>query len=161
MRTSVDVHNFLTEREVAFELVPARGRLRTPERIASVLGLPPGQVGRVVVFRSGEGPVAAVVPSGRRADARAVAAALDADRVDPTTQAVASQLTEYFAEAIPPVGLPERFRVVVDESLAGDEIVYFHGGEPSSLLKLRGSDLIRATGATVAPIVAVRRSASA
>ena len=54
MRTSVDVHNFLVEREVPHEVVPTRGRLRSAERISSVLDLPPDQVGKVVIFESAD-----------------------------------------------------------------------------------------------------------
>ena len=40
----------------------------------------------------------------------------------------------------------------MDRSLAGQEIVYFHGGEPAAVLKLRGEDLARAAEATLADI---------
>ena len=41
MRTSVDVHNHLVERDTAHELFNVRGRFRSAERLASVLDLPP------------------------------------------------------------------------------------------------------------------------
>ena len=50
MRTSVDVHNALVERDVPHELVPLRGRLRKPDRIPAALGLRPEEVGRVGLF---------------------------------------------------------------------------------------------------------------
>ena len=66
MRSSVDVHNYLIERDVPHEVFPTRGRLRSPERIAAVLDLPRDEVGRVVIFEGSSAPVAAVVPSPNR-----------------------------------------------------------------------------------------------
>ena len=63
-----------------------------------------------------------------------------------------SQLTEYLAEATPPVGLPERFTVVMDRGLAGQPVLYFPGGEATAVLKVRGKDLVRAAEAKVARI---------
>lgn len=152
MRTSVDVHNFLLERDVPHELVPVRGRLREPEQMAAVLGLPPEQVARVVVLEAAKGLVALVLPAEARADLRRVAVAtpspslveLDPDRV--------AELTDYLAEAVPPVGLPEGTKVIVERTLAEQEVLYIAGGEPSTLLKIRPDDLVRATGAKVARV---------
>jgi Cys-tRNA(Pro)/Cys-tRNA(Cys) deacylase len=152
MRTSVDVHNFLLERDVPHELVPVRGRLREPERTAAVLGLPPEEVGRVVVLEAAKALVAVVIPAGTQPDLRRVAVAtpspslveLDPDRV--------AEVTDYLAEAVPPVGLPEGTKVILDRSVAEQEVLYIAGGEPSTLLKIRPADLVRATGAKVAKV---------
>jgi prolyl-tRNA editing enzyme YbaK/EbsC (Cys-tRNA(Pro) deacylase) len=152
MRNSVDVHNFLVERDVQHELVNVRGRLRSAERIASVLDLPPASVGKVVVYESDRGPVAALVPAGSTPDPERVRKIVRAKEMKTTTQARASQLSEYLGEAVPPAGLPNGFRVVVDQALAGEDVLYFAGGEATSILKLRGADLVRATSAKVAAI---------
>jgi prolyl-tRNA editing enzyme YbaK/EbsC (Cys-tRNA(Pro) deacylase) len=152
VRSSVHVHNHLVEREVPHELIPARGRLRSAERIAAVLDLPPEQVGKVRVYESTEGPVAVVVPSHRDPDPDLVRAAMGADVLTAAAPSRASQLSEYLAEAIPPVGLPQGFRVLMDSSLAEQEVLYFAGGEATAILKVRAADLARAAAATVAPI---------
>ncbi|HEX2030443.1 MAG TPA: YbaK/EbsC family protein [Actinomycetota bacterium] len=152
MRTSVDVHNFLLERDVPHELVPTRGRLRSPARTAAVLGLPPEQVGRVALFEAEEGLVAALVPAGRDADGGAAGAAAARSIVRAVPEDRGTELTEFLAEALPPVALPEGTAVVIDEALRGQQVLYFPGGEPSTMLKIRPSDLVRATGAAVAPV---------
>jgi len=154
VRTSVDVANYLTELEVAHEVFPTRGRLRTPERLAAVLDLPPAEVGKVVVLDGEDGPLVAVIPAGREVDRSKVGRATGRKGLALASEARASELTEYLAEAIPPVGLPAGLPVVVDRSLARDRVLYFAGGEARSVLKLRGTDLVRATGATVASIAA-------
>jgi len=153
VRGSVEVHNYLMERDIPHELVPSRGRLRWPKRMAAILGLRPDQVGRVVIFEAAGPPVAAVVPSGGEPDPMRLAKAVGRPSVNKVDESHASGLTEYLPESIPPVGLPEPFTVVLDESLNRDEVLYFPGGEPRSVLKIRGTDLARATGAKVAPIL--------
>ncbi len=152
MRSGVDVYNYLVEREVAHEVVPGRGRFGSPERIAAVLDLPPAEVGKVMVFEGGDRPVAAVVPSDCVADPDAVAKAAGLDGVDAAGEARTSELTGYLAEAVPPAGLPSEFAIVMDASLDRDDVLYFPGGEVRAVLKIRGTDLVRATGATVASI---------
>src|SRR4051812_31524100 len=152
MRTSVDVHNHLVERDVRHEMLPVRGRLRSAERIAAVLGLPPEVVGKVVVFETDRGPVAALVPSSCEPDPERVRAAVRAHEISAAAADRTSQLSEYLSEAVPPVGLPTGFRVVVDRALAEQEVLYFAGGEATAILKVRGDDLVKASGAKVARI---------
>jgi prolyl-tRNA editing enzyme YbaK/EbsC (Cys-tRNA(Pro) deacylase) len=152
VRSSVDVHNFLVEREVPHEVFAARGRLRSPDRIASVLDLPPGDVGRVVVYEGPGGPVAAVVPASREPDPDRLRKAARRRRLEAASDDRTSALTEFLPESTPPAGLPEGFSVVVDGSFDLESVLYFPGGEPRAVLKIRGHDLVEATGATVADI---------
>ncbi|HEX9376135.1 MAG TPA: YbaK/EbsC family protein [Actinomycetota bacterium] len=159
MRTSVDVHNHLVDRGVQHELLPLRGRLRSAERISAVLGLPPEVVGKVVVFETDGGPVAALVPSSRDADPVRVRRAIRASEIHAASPAKASQLSEYLFEAIPPVGLPPSFKVVMDRRLASQEVLYFAGGEATAILKVRAEDLAGAADAKLARIATAQRRA--
>jgi prolyl-tRNA editing enzyme YbaK/EbsC (Cys-tRNA(Pro) deacylase) len=150
----VDVHNFLIEREIPHELFPARGRLRSPELLAAVLDLPPGEVGKVVVYEGQDGPVAAVVPSGHQPDSQRVRRVSGQPDVEPVSDVRASELTGYLPESVPPAGLPDSFTVILDRALNRDRVLYFAGGEARSVLKIRGKDLVRATNAKVASIAA-------
>jgi Cys-tRNA(Pro)/Cys-tRNA(Cys) deacylase len=152
MRTSVDVHNFLLERDVPHELVPVRGRLRDPERMAAVLGLPPEQVGRVVVLEGSRSLVAVLVPAARAPDLRRVAVAVPTASLAELTADEIAERTDFLAEAVPPVGLPDGTRVIMDRTLADQEVLYFAGGEPSTMLKIRADELARASGAKVARV---------
>jgi Cys-tRNA(Pro)/Cys-tRNA(Cys) deacylase len=155
MRTSVDVHNFLVERDVPHELVPLRGRLRSPgrmARIAAVLGLPAEQVGKVVVLLGSKDLVAVLVPSDREVDLRRVAVAARTPSLEELTADRVTDLTDYFSESVPPAGLPDGTRVIMDRTLADQEVLYFAGGEPTTLLKIRPDDLVRASGGKVARV---------
>jgi Cys-tRNA(Pro)/Cys-tRNA(Cys) deacylase len=155
MRTSVDVHNFLLERDVPHELVSLQGRLRSPgrmARIAAVLRLPPEEVGKVVVLLGNKDLVAVLVPSDREPDLRRVAVAARTPTLEELTPDRVTDLTDYFSESVPPAGLPSGTVVIMDRTLAEQEILYFAGGEATTLLKIRPDDLIRASGAKVARV---------
>ena len=152
MRGSVEVHNFLVERDVPHEVIPISGRLRSAERLAALLELSPDDVGKVIVFEAGDDRVVAVVPAGRSPDTEGVRKATGRPDLEPASDARAAELTGYLAESIPPVGLPDGFKVVLDRSLARDSVLYFPGGEARAVLKIRGKDLARATKAKVARI---------
>lgn len=152
MRTSVDVHNYLLERDIPHELVPVRGRLRTPDHMAAVLGLPPDQVGRVVVLEATRGLVAVVLQASAAPDLRRVAVATPSPTLTELGPDRIAELTDFLAEAVPPVGLPKGTRVILDRTLAEQEVLYLAGGEPSTMLKIRPDDLVRATGAKVARV---------
>jgi prolyl-tRNA editing enzyme YbaK/EbsC (Cys-tRNA(Pro) deacylase) len=160
VRTSVDVHNYLIERDVPHEMFSARGRLRSPERLAAVLGLPPEEVGKVIVFEGPQGALAAVVPAGTVPDARRLGRAAKKTDLNQASDDRASELSEYLPESIPPAGLPSNLGVVIDRSLDRDAVLYFPGGEARSVLKIRGKDLVKATRAKVASILAPPRSAT-
>jgi prolyl-tRNA editing enzyme YbaK/EbsC (Cys-tRNA(Pro) deacylase) len=152
MRTSVDVHNALVERDIAHELVPVRGRFRRPDRIASVLGLDPSEVGWVTLFEGDGRVVAALTSVAHRPEPTRVAGAAGLDRCREVRAARVSDLTGFLREALPPVGLPPEIDVLVDDPLSAAEVLYFPGGEPSLVLKIRGGDLLKATDAAVATL---------
>ncbi|HEX2089632.1 MAG TPA: YbaK/EbsC family protein [Actinomycetota bacterium] len=156
MRTSVDVHNYLVERDIPHELFLARGRLRSPEQIALVLDLPQDEVGKVVIYETGRKGVAAVLPVGCRALASRVQQAVDKPDLRRATIARSAEITDFLPESVPPAGLPAEIAMVVDESMDRDDVLYFAGGEPRAILKIRGTDLIKATEAVVAPIASKR-----
>jgi prolyl-tRNA editing enzyme YbaK/EbsC (Cys-tRNA(Pro) deacylase) len=149
VRTSVDVHNFLLERDAPHEVFLAKGRLRSADRIAAVLGLGPNEVGRVVVFESGKGALAVIVASDREPVAAWVAKAAQVPKATPVSPERAAQITDYLAAAIPPAGLPKGVRVLMDRQLNREDVLYFPAGEPRAVLKIRGVDLRRANRAKV------------
>jgi len=152
MRNSVDVHNFLQERSVPHELVPVRGRFRSADRIAAVLGLEPEQVGKVVILGASRGLVAVLVPSNREPDLRRVAVAVPTPTLRELSTDEVTDATDFLAEAVPPAGLPDGTRTIMDHGLAEQEVLYFSGGEGSTLLKIRPEDLRGAIEAKVAKV---------
>src|SRR5438270_220178 len=104
MRTSVDVHNFLIERDVPHEVFLARGRLRSADRIVAVLDLSPTGLGGVVV-RQGEAGIEVALAARRRRSGE-LAWGLPKGLVEPDEEVALTALREIREET----GLEARIR---------------------------------------------------
>jgi prolyl-tRNA editing enzyme YbaK/EbsC (Cys-tRNA(Pro) deacylase) len=96
--------------------------------------------------------VAVLVASDRDPDLGRVARAVPTPTLAEISPERATELTEFLAEALPPVALPDGTRVIMDRALADQEVLYFAGGEATSMLKIRAADLARAAAAKVARV---------
>jgi Cys-tRNA(Pro)/Cys-tRNA(Cys) deacylase len=117
------------------------------------LGIPPERVFKTLVA-SVDGKLAVgVVPVHRQLDLKAFAAAAGGKKAAMAPVADAERATGYVAGGISPVGQKRRLPIVLDESaLAAGATVYCSAGRRGLEIELAPADLIKATGATVAPI---------
>ena len=151
MRSSIDVHNHLLADDVVHELSQLPGPLRDLSAAPGVLGLPPRAVGRPTLLADEDGCVVVLAPADAEVDTSSVAELLgrELDLVPPDR---APGLTGYLLPFVPPVALECPATLVVDERVAGQDVVYAAAGEPGVILKVRGADLVKATSAVVARI---------
>jgi Cys-tRNA(Pro)/Cys-tRNA(Cys) deacylase len=121
---------------------------------AAALGVPPGQLFKTLVV-SVDGTLAVgVVPVAGSLDLKAIAAALGGKRAALAEPAAAERATGYVTGGISPLGHRSRLPVVVDSSAADWETVYVSAGRRGLQMALAPADLVRAAGATLAPIAA-------
>jgi len=149
VRSSIDVHNHLLTDDVLHELSALPGTLRDLAAAPAVLGLPPAAVGQPTVFADAEGAVVVLAPAGTEVDLAGVAELLGREQLAPVAPDEAPGLTGYLLPFVPPVALECDSRLVVDERLAGQDVVYTAAGEPGVILKVRGADLVKSTSAAV------------
>ena len=152
MRSSIDVHNHLLADDVVHELSQLPGPLRDLSAAPGVLGLPPGAVGRPTLLADEAGCVVVLAPADAEVDTASVAELLGRLDLDPVPPDRAPGLTGYLLAFVPPVALECRSTLVVDEQVAGQDVVYAAAGEPGVILKVHGADLVKATSAVVAPV---------
>ena len=76
-------------------------------------------------------------------------------------RAVAERTTGYVRGGISPLGQRRRLPTVVDSSAADLRTMYVSAGRRGLQVALSPSDLVRLTGATLAPIATATASASA
>ena len=151
MRSSIDVHNHLLADDVVHELSQLPGPLRDLSSAPEVLGLPPRAVGRPTLLADDDGCVVVLAPADTEVDAEGVGELLGR-RLTPVPPDEAPGLTGYLLPFVPPVGLECPSTLVVDERVAGQDVVYAAAGEPGVILKVHGADLVKATSAVVARI---------
>ncbi len=152
MKTSVDLHRFLLERDVQHEIVPVEAPTRTCERTALELGLSPRDIAKCVFFEVDDSPVQVVLSGDKKVDYGRLKHFLGASGAKLASPEQVLEWTSYPLGATPPVGIECSPRTVVDKSLSGSDVVYTGSGEPHSILKLRLEDLLKLTSAEVADV---------
>lgn len=119
---------------------------------AEVLGVDPGRVFKTLVTAVDGALIVAVVPVTGQLDLRALAHAVGGKKAALAEQAAAERATGYVVGGISPLGQRQRLRTVVDSTAQDHPTVFVSGGRRGLDVELAPVDLIRLTGAIVAPI---------
>ncbi|NOJ58999.1 Cys-tRNA(Pro) deacylase [Arthrobacter sp. 260] len=96
----------------------------------------------------------AVVPVSGTLNLKALAAARNGKKAMMAASDVAERRTGYVLGGISPLGQRQRSPVVIDASAMQFDAVLVSGGRRGLEIELAPADLVRATGAAVAPIAA-------
>jgi Cys-tRNA(Pro)/Cys-tRNA(Cys) deacylase len=147
----------LTKAKIAFTLHPYEHDPRSQafgEEAAAALGVDPARIFKTLIAAVDGRLACAVVPVAARLDLKGFAAALGGKRSELADPAAAARATGYVVGGISPLGQRSRLRVVVDESASLFETVYVSAGKRGLQVELAPADLLRAAGATLAPIAA-------
>lgn len=128
----------------------------TVEQAARALGVAREDIVKSILFeeKRGERRALLAVASGMNrvsASKLAQAAGFSSLRLAPSERVLAA--TGYPPGGVPPVGHALPLRVLVDARLSGREVVYAGGADEHHMLRIRLSDIVRLTDATVADIV--------
>ena len=119
---------------------------------AEVLGLDPARVFKTLLASVDGRLVVGIVPVSGQLDLKAVAAAVGGKKAAMADPAAAERATGYVVGGISPLGQKRAHPTVLDASAMAHDVVYVSGGRRGLDLGLSPADLVRVTGATVAPI---------
>ncbi|QTE28678.1 Cys-tRNA(Pro) deacylase [Pengzhenrongella sicca] len=119
---------------------------------AQVLGLEPARVFKTLVTSMDGTLTVAVVPVTGQLDLKALAHAVGGKKAAMAAQADAERATGYVVGGISPLGQRQRLRTVVDASALDHPTVFVSGGRRGLDVELAPAELVRLTGAVVAPI---------
>lgn len=119
---------------------------------AEALGVDPDRVFKTLLAEVDGALAVAIVPVSGLLDLKALAAALGGKRAAMADPKVAERKTGYVVGGISPIGQRSRLRTVLDASAELHDSVLVSGGRRGLDIQLTPGDLVRATGAVVAPI---------
>ncbi len=119
---------------------------------AAALGFDPDQVFKTLVVVADDKLAVAIVPVTCQLSLKAVAVALGAKRAEMCDPGRAEKTTGYVVGGISPFGQRKRLATVIDETAELYDTVYVSGGRRGLDLGVTSADLVRVTGAVVAPI---------
>lgn len=139
MSIAQTLKSHLESQGVAYEPVP-HPRTYCASHTAQVAHVPGNALAKAVVIHHEEGYVLAVVPSSHRVDLSTLQEVIDR-RMGLASE---SELERLFPDcdkgAAPPVGAAYGVPTVIDDSLAGQDSIWFEGGDHRTLIKVAGSD---------------------
>jgi len=116
------------------------------------LGLDPARVFKTLVADVDGKLTVGVVPVTGQLDLKALAAAVGGKKAKMADPAAAQRATGYVLGGISPLGHRSRLPVVIDASAEKFETVHCSAGRRGLEVELAPGDLVRLTGAVVAPI---------
>ena len=119
---------------------------------SEALGVPPERVFKTLVAAVDGSLAVGVVPVHRQLDLKALAAAIGGKKAVLAEVAAAERATGYVAGGISPVGQKRRLPVVIDASALEVATVFCSAGRRGLEIEIAPADLVKAAGATVAPI---------
>ncbi len=156
MRSALDVHRELLERDVPHEVVRLRTRVLSADDLPRALGLDTGALSvrcyRTTAEDGTEGFAAVLVPAGAVPDPVALLDALGAAAARPATATEVNAVTDFAATLVCPVGLPPEVVLLADAAVGTSDVVYTAAGEGGVALGIRTRDLLVAVGARVAAL---------
>jgi prolyl-tRNA editing enzyme YbaK/EbsC (Cys-tRNA(Pro) deacylase) len=153
MYSSLNVHNRLQELEVPHEIFKLSGQAGSLEQAGAALGLEPGQLARVEVFRLDGEPAIVLVPADREVDGEKLKAISGAREASRAPIEDIPFITGYLANGLPPVAHRIEMPAYIDYYTLREDVVYTGSGEPTAILKIRSYDLVRATGGETVDLV--------
>ncbi|WP_020665009.1 Cys-tRNA(Pro) deacylase [Amycolatopsis benzoatilytica] len=118
------------------------------------LGLDAARVFKTLVADVDGKLVVGVVPVTGQLDLKALAAAAGGKKAKMADPAAAQRATGYVLGGISPLGHRSRLPVVVDSSASGFPTMFCSGGRRGLEVELDPAELVRLTGAVIAPIAA-------
>ncbi|SDT71004.1 Cys-tRNA(Pro) deacylase [Actinoplanes derwentensis] len=120
--------------------------------VAEALGVAPEMMFKTLVAEVDGRLVVGVVPVTGDLDLKALAAAAGGKRAALADRAAAERSSGYVRGGISPLGQRKRLPTVIDDTASGLDLMYVSAGRRGLQVALAPADLIRLTGATVAPI---------
>lgn len=119
---------------------------------ARQLGVSPDRVFKTLIADCAGRLVVGVVPVSRHLDLKALARAVGAKKAQMADPATAERSSGYVVGGISPLGQRTALATVIDDSALTHETIFVSAGKRSLKLEIAAADLVRLTGATLAPI---------
>lgn len=121
--------------------------------VARKVGLPPEQVFKTLVVRGDKtGVLVACIPGDQELDLKALAGVSGNKKVEMVPVKEIQGLTGYIRGGVSPLGMKKVHPFYLDETAEIIDTVSISAGQRGLQILLSGPDLIRATGATLAPL---------
>jgi prolyl-tRNA editing enzyme YbaK/EbsC (Cys-tRNA(Pro) deacylase) len=152
MKDALDVHRSLLAREIPHEVVRLPRLVLTCDELPEALDLPADQCVATRVYHADDRLVAVLVRAGHHPHPAAVLEAVGARTLRSARPDVVNIHTDFAAELVCPMLLPEPMPVLADACVGHFDVVYTATGDGGTALGIPTRWLLTSTGAAVAEL---------
>ncbi len=152
MKTSIDIHNFLTSKGVAHEIFPTSRPVKSIREASALLGLKLDEMVKCILVKADEKFVMLLLLGKDRVSLKKVARHLKVKEVKLATPEETVKLTGYRLGTTPPCDFSTSLPCLIDREVLKKEVIYTGGGEPTVFLKIKSIDVLKLTEGEVADI---------
>ncbi|MFM7719301.1 MAG: YbaK/EbsC family protein [Actinomycetota bacterium] len=124
---------------------------RTADDAARAIGCDVAQIVKSLVFMADDRPVLALTSGANRVDTGRLAALVGARAVRRADAEEARAASGFAVGGTPPFGHPQPLTTVLDPDLTVHAEIWAAAGTPDAVFRTTPEELLRVTGATVAP----------
>lgn len=135
MAIAENLKRYLDARHAAFELEQT-APFHSAHEAAALLAVAPREVVQAVPLHDRFGLVLAVIASDRHVNYEKLSRLLGRTLEPATTAQVLAAFRDCKGDALPPLGEAYGVRTILDDSLAGNDVIYFSGGDGETLVKV-------------------------
>ncbi len=138
----MNVENFLTERNIAFDLIPHR-ETHDAQRMAATLHVPGRGVAKTVLLRANDPDtyIVAVLPANKAVDVERASTIVGGSQLELATEVEISQhCPDCDIGALPPFGSQYGMKTIVDDSFIEDNEIVFEGNNHHEAIRMGFED---------------------
>jgi len=134
-------HEFLT-----------KGSMHSASAASEQSGIPKDGIVKSLLFKAGDGFCLVIIQGSRRVSAKKLRRLLNEENVRLASAEEVLRVTGYAVGAVPPIGLRNIMKCVVDKNAASLDAAWAGGGSADSLVHLKIADIIKYNSPVVADV---------
>jgi len=146
------VQQFLSREASLLQVQLLRESTATAREAAEALGVAVHEIGKSIVFGSGENIIVAIVAGDQRVDADALASVLKIDRPSKLKPDSIKSRLGYVIGGVSPFDLPIDVKIIIDSYLYSLPMCFVAAGHPRAVVRTSGPQLVELTHAVVRSI---------
>ena len=147
-----DLAHYLRSHNIKAELISLKKKTPTVNDAAAAVGVPVEQIGKSILFMSGETPVLVIANGNARISYKKLAQEIGINRrkINIANADQVLDLTGFPVGTVPPFGHLNPIKTYIDSGIFDQPILYTGGGSIKTLLRIEPAEIMRVSKAAAA-----------
>jgi len=146
-----DFKSFLEQNNIWHEFLQ-KGDTRSADQASRTTGISRDDIVKSLLFKAGSEFCLVIVQGSKKVSAKKLRKLLNEENVRLADAEEVLNVTGFAVGAVPPIGLKNKVKCILDKNAAAKEQVWAGGGSADSLVHLKIADIIKYNSPVVADI---------